>query len=262
MNLLFIGDIYASTGRNLVATHLAELQATYGVQLTVANAENAAGGFGVTPAIADDLISMGVDVITTGNHVWDKRELYEYLDKNERILRPANYPEGLPGRGLAIVEARNGVPCAVMNLQGRVHMTPIDCPFRKADQLIASIPEDVRVRFVDFHAEVTSEKIAMGWHLDGRVSGMVGTHTHVPTADTRILPGGMGYQTDCGMTGPYEGVIGSEREIVLKKFLTSLPVRLEAAKKGAELHAVLLCIEDSSGRCTSIERIVRKSNHS
>jgi hypothetical protein len=259
MNLLFIGDIYASPGRNVVASHLADLQASYGIQLTIANAENSAGGFGVTPAIADEFFSMGIDVITTGNHVWDKREFYEYLDRHPRVLRPANYPEGLPGKGLIFVESRNGVPCAVMNLQGRAHMTPIDCPFRKADELIAQIPEHVKVRFVDFHAELTSEKVAMGWHLDGRVSGMVGTHTHVPTADTRILTKGTGYQTDCGMTGPYDGVIGADKDLVLKKFLTSLPVRLESARKGAELHAVLMHIEDSSGRCTSIERIVRKS---
>lgn len=259
MNLLFIGDIYASPGRNVVASHLAELQATYGIQLTIANAENSAGGFGVTPQIAEEFFSMGIDVITTGNHVWDKREFYEYLDRHPRVVRPANYPEGLPGKGLIFVESRNGVPCAVMNLQGRAHMTPIDCPFHKANELLAQIPDDVKVRFVDFHAELTSEKVAMGWHLDGRVSAMIGTHTHVPTADTRILPKGTGYQTDCGMTGPYDGVIGADKELVLKKFLTSLPVRLEAAKKGAELHAVLVQIEEKSGHCTAIERIVRKS---
>lgn len=259
MNLLFIGDIYASPGRNVVASHLAELQATYGIQLTIANAENSAGGFGVTPQIADEFFSMGIDVITTGNHVWDKREFYEYLDRHPRVVRPANYPEGLPGKGLIFVESRHGVACAVMNLQGRAHMTPIDCPFHKANDLLAQIPEHVKVRFVDFHAELTSEKVAMGWHLDGRVSAMIGTHTHVPTADTRILPKGTGYQTDCGMTGPYDGVIGADKELVLKKFMTSLPVRLEASKKGAELHAVLVQIEDQTGRCTAIERIVRKS---
>lgn len=259
MNLLFIGDIYASPGRNVVASHLAELQATYGIQLTIANAENSAGGFGVTPQIADEFFSMGIDVITTGNHVWDKREFYDYMDRHPRVVRPANYPDGLPGKGLIFVESRHGVQCAVMNLQGRAHMTPIDCPFHKANDLLAQIPEQVKVRFVDFHAELTSEKVAMGWHLDGRVSAMIGTHTHVPTADTRILPKGTGYQTDCGMTGPYDGVIGADKELVLKKFLTSLPVRLEASKRGAELHAVLVQIEDQTGRCTAIERIVRKS---
>jgi metallophosphoesterase (TIGR00282 family) len=160
---------------------------------------------------------------------------------------------------LVVLEARNGVPCAVMNLQGRAHMVPIDCPFRKADELLAQIPAEVKVRFVDFHAELTSEKVAMGWHLDGRVSAMVGTHTHVPTADTRILSKGTGYQTDCGMTGPYEGVIGADKELVLKKFLTALPVRLEAAKRGAELHGVVMGVEAATGKCTSMERVVRKS---
>jgi len=259
MKLLFIGDIYASTGRNMVASHLAELQASYGVQMTIANAENSAGGFGVTPQIADELFSMGVDAITTGNHVWDKREFYEYLDRSPRVVRPANYPEDLPGKGLVFVESRNGFPVAVMNLQGRALMTPLDCPFRKADDLLSQIPANVKVRFLDFHAELTREKVAMGWHLDGRVSAVIGTHTHVPTADTRILPGGTGYQTDCGMTGPYEGVIGADKDLVLKKFLTSLPVRLEAAKRGGELHGVLLDIDETSGRTCQIERIVRPS---
>jgi len=257
MNLLFIGDIYASTGRNLVAQHLPELQARHGVQLTIANAENSAGGFGVTPQIADEMFSYGVDAITTGNHVWDKRDFHEYLDRCPRVTRPANYPADLPGRGLIFVEARNGVRVAILNIQGRAMMTPLDCPFRAANALIERIPAEVKVRFLDFHAELTSEKVAMGWHLDGRVSAVIGTHTHVPTADTRILPGGTAYQTDCGMTGPYDGVIGAEKELVLKKFLTSLPVRLEAAKRGGELHGVLVDIDEHSGRARSIERIVR-----
>lgn len=259
MNLLFIGDIYSSVGRNLVASHLAELQATYGVQLTIANAENAAGGFGTTPQIADELISLGVDAITSGNHVWDKRDYYEYLDRNPRVTRPANYPEELPGKGLIYVQARNGVQVAILNIQGRAMMTPLNCPFRKADELIAEIPAHIKVRFLDFHAELTSEKVAMGWHLDGRVSAVIGTHTHVPTADTRILPGGTAYQTDCGMTGPYEGVIGADKDLVLRKFLTSLPVRLEAAKRGGELHGVLVDVDETTGQARRIERIVRPS---
>lgn len=257
MNLLFIGDIYASIGRNMVAFHLAELQATYGVQITIANAENSAGGFGVTPQIADDLLEMGVDAITTGNHVWDKRDFYEYLDRSPRVTRPANYPEELPGKGLIFVEARNGVQVAILNIQGRALMTPLDCPFRKADELLTQIPASIKVRFLDFHAELTSEKVAMGWHLDGRVSAVIGTHTHIPTADTRILAGGTAYQTDCGMTGPYDGVIGADKELVLKKFLTSLPVRLEAAKKGGELHAVLIEIDENTGLALKIQRVVR-----
>jgi 2',3'-cyclic-nucleotide 2'-phosphodiesterase len=259
MIILFIGDIYASPGRNVVASHVSDLQATYGVQLTIANAENSAGGFGVTPLIADELFSLGVDAITSGNHIWDKREIYEYLDRNYRIVRPANYPPDLPGRGLTYVEARNGVKCAVMNLQGRALMTPIDCPFRKADELIGEIPAGIKVRFLDFHAELTSEKMAMGWHVDGRVSAMVGTHTHVPTADTRILAGGTAYQTDCGMTGPYDSVIGAEKELALKKFKTGLPVRLESSKKGAELHGVLVEVDEATGKALRVERVTRKS---
>ncbi len=257
MNLLFIGDIYSSVGRNMVAANLSELQATYGVQLTIANAENSAGGFGVTPQIADELLELGVDAITTGNHVWDKRDFYEYLDRSPRVTRPANYPEELPGKGLIYVEARNGVKVAILNIQGRALMTPLDCPFRKADDLVSQIPASIKVRFLDFHAELTSEKVAMGWHLDGRVSAVIGTHTHIPTADTRILAGGTAYQTDCGMTGPYDGVIGADKELVLKKFLTSLPVRLEAAKKGGELHAVLIEIDENTGHALKIQRVVR-----
>ena len=260
MNLLFIGDIYASVGRNAVAWNLAEIQATHSVDMTIANAENSAGGFGVTPQIADELLSLGVDAITTGNHVWDKRDFYEYLDRCPRVTRPANYPAELPGRGLIYVEARNGVRVAVLNIQGRAMMTPLDCPFRKANELVAEIPADIKVRFLDFHAELTSEKVAMGWHLDGRVSAVIGTHTHIPTADSRILAGGTAYQTDCGMTGPYDGVIGADKDLVLKKFLTSLPVRLEAAKSGGELHAVLIDIDESTGRARRIERVVRPAS--
>jgi metallophosphoesterase (TIGR00282 family) len=254
MNLLFIGDIFASSGRGIVADHLQYIVSTEKVDLVVANGENAAGGFGITPLVADELISFGVDVLTSGNHIWDKREVYEYLNRQERIVRPANYPDELPGRGLALVRARNGVTCAVMNLQGRSSMPAVDCPFRKADALLATLDESVKVRLVDFHAEMTSEKMAMGWHLDGRVSALIGTHTHIPTADERILAKGTAYQTDAGMTGPYDSVIGVEKEIVLKRFLTSLPVRMEAAKKGVELHATLIGVEETTGKATAIRR--------
>ena len=194
-------------------------------------------------------------MITTGNHVWDKREIYDYLSREPRLLRPANYAPDLPGKGIHVARARNGTLCGVMNAQGRVHMAPTDCPFRKMDELVAGLSEDVRVRFVDFHAEATSEKVAMGWFLDGRVSAMVGTHTHIPTADTRILPKGTAYQTDCGMTGPYDSVIGVEKEAVLRKFQTSLPVRFEAAREMVELHGVLVDVEESSGKATAVRRI-------
>lgn len=256
MRILFIGDIFASAGRKLVAGHFSYILESEGIDLAIANAENAAGGFGLTPPLAGELLDLGIDVLTSGNHIWDKREIYDYLSKQPRLLRPANYPSELPGSGLAVVKARNGVSCAVLNLQGRTYMPATDCPFRKADELLASLDPSITVRFVDFHAELTSEKMAMGWHLDGRVSAMVGTHTHVPTADTRILPRGTAYQTDAGMTGPYDSVIGVEKEPVLRKFLTSLPVRFEAARGNAQLHAVVINVEPDTGRAVSARRLV------
>ena len=253
MNILFVGDIFASPGRKVLADHLADIVETNHIDLAVANAENAAGGFGLTPAIAEELFGLGVDVLTSGNHVWDKREIGDYLARQPRLLRPANYPDA-PGSGVTVLRARNGVDCAVINLQGRTYMPPTDCPFRKADRILAELDPAIKVKFVDFHAEVTSEKVAMGWYLDGRVSAMVGTHTHVPTADTRILPGGTAYQTDCGMTGPYHSVIGVEIEIVLKRFLTGLPVRMEAARQSPELHAVIVEVDPSSGRALAVRR--------
>jgi 2',3'-cyclic-nucleotide 2'-phosphodiesterase len=253
MNLLFIGDIFASPGRQIVADHLSDIVETNHIDLSIANAENAAGGFGVTPAIAEELFAAGLDVLTSGNHIWDKREVYDYFGRQPRLLRPANYPDA-PGSGLVVLRAQNGTECAVVNLQGRVYMPATDCPFRKADEILGQIDQAIKVRFVDFHAEVTSEKIAMGWYLDGRVSAVVGTHTHVPTADTRILPGGTAYQTDCGMTGPYHSVIGVETDIILRRFLTSLPVRMEAARGEPELHAVIIEVDEATGKARSIRR--------
>jgi len=254
-NLLFIGDVFASPGRGMVARHLKDIVAAENIHLAIANVENAAGGFGVNPQLADELFGYGLDVLTTGNHVWDKREIYDYFAGHPRLLRPANYPEGLPGAGVVVVQASNGVDCAVINLQGRVYMPQTDCPFRKADKLLSELPAHVKVRFVDFHAEVSSEKVAMGWYLDGRVSAMVGTHTHIPTADTRILPEGTGYQTDAGMTGPYNGVIGVDKQIILERFLTQMPVRMEAARHGAELHGVVVEVDEATGRAAAIRRI-------
>jgi metallophosphoesterase (TIGR00282 family) len=253
VNLLFIGDIFASPGRRIVADHLEDISATNGIDLVVANGENAAGGFGITPAIAEDLLAMGIDVLTTGNHVWDKREIFDYLDRQPRLIRPANYPSA-PGKGIATVRSRSGIECAVLNLQGRTYMPSTDCPFRTADRLLSELDAGVKVRFVDFHAEVTSEKVAMGRYLDGRVSAVVGTHTHIPTADTRILAAGTAYQTDCGMTGPYASIIGVESEIVLQRFLTALPVRMEAARGGTELHAVIVDIDESTGLARAVRR--------
>jgi metallophosphoesterase (TIGR00282 family) len=253
VNILFIGDIFGSPGRRIVADHVEDIVRSNRIDLAIANAENAAGGFGITPSIAEDLFALGIDVLTTGNHVWDKRELYDYLNRQPRLLRPANYPDA-PGHGLVTLRARNGVECSVMNLQGRTFMPSTDCPFRKADALLSQIDPAVKVKFLDFHAEVTSEKIALGWYLDGRVSALVGTHTHVPTADTRILPGGTAYQTDCGMTGPYRSVIGVDTETILQRFLTGLPVRMEAARHGAELHSVIVDVDEETGKARAIRR--------
>lgn len=255
MRILFIGDIFASAGRRIVAENLQRIVSEEKIDLAIANAENAAGGFGLTPAVAQELLGYGLDVLTSGNHIWDKREIYDFLGREDRLLRPANYAESLPGRGLYAGKARNGVLYAVMNLQGRVYMPSTDCPFRKADDLLNSLPEGVNVRFVDFHAEVTSEKIAMGWHLDGRVTAVVGTHTHIPTADARLLEKGTAYQTDAGMTGPYNSIIGVEKDAVLHKFKTSLPVRFESAKKWVELRGVIVDCDVHSGRATSVRSI-------
>ena len=256
-NLLFIGDIFASPGRKIVAKFLPEIVERENIHLVIANGENAAGGFGITPPLADELFGYGIDVITSGNHIWDKREVHPYLDRQAKLLRPANYPAELPGSGMVIAYGSNGVPVAVLNLQGRAHMLPIDCPFHKFNALVETIPAEVKVRLLDFHAELTSEKVAMGWHVDGRVSAMFGTHTHVPTADTRILPEGTAFQTDAGMTGPYRGVIGVEKDIILRRFLTQTPVRMEAARHGAELHGVAVTVDEETGKATKVKRIER-----
>ena len=254
MKLLFIGDIFGHAGRRIVADHLSDIRTTHAIDVVIANVENSAAGFGITPAVADELFRCGIDVMTSGNHIWDKRDIYEYFTRNPRLLRPANYPQGCPGAGIYIHETKTGGRCAVINLQGRVYMADTDCPFRKADELLAALPADVKVRFIDFHAEVTSEKMAMGWYLAGRVSALIGTHTHIPTADTRILPGGTAYQTDCGMTGPYDSVIGVEKETVLQKFLTAMPARMEPAKGSVEFHSVIVDVDDKTGKALTIKR--------
>jgi metallophosphoesterase (TIGR00282 family) len=249
MRILFIGDIFGSPGRRIVADHLADIVKAQSIDVAIANAENSAGGFGITPSIAEDLFALGLDALTTGNHIWDKREIYDYLDRTPRLLRPANYPAENPGKGVVVVKN-----CAIINLQGRTHMPQIDCPFRAADRILAELDPAIKVRFVDFHAEVTSEKISLGWYLDGRVSAVIGTHTHVPTADTRILTGGTSYQTDVGMTGPYDSVIGVEKEMIVKRFMTAMPVRMEAAKGGVELHSVIIDVDEATGKATGIRR--------
>jgi 2',3'-cyclic-nucleotide 2'-phosphodiesterase len=257
MNILFIGDIFASVGRTLVARYLQEIISSEKISLAIANAENSAGGFGITPLIAQELFSIGLDALTSGNHIWDKKEIYDYLPREPRLLRPANYPKDLPGKGLLVLKARNGVEVAILNLQGRAHMPATDCPFRAADELLASLDDSVKVRFVDFHAELTSEKMAMGWHLNGRVSAVLSTHTHVPTADERILSEGTAYQSDVGMTGPYDSVIGSDKNLALRRFLTGMPIRLDSAKGGAELHATIVTVDPETGHATGIRRYAR-----
>lgn len=262
MKILFVGDIFGRPGRTIVREHLAALVKENAVDLCIANGENAAGGFGLTPQIAEEFFDLGIDVITTGNHVWDKRELTEYFNAAadepyspaRRVLRPANYPAGTPGVGVYEGTTRGGVDYAVVNLQGRVFMANIDDPFRVADRLLETIK--AKVIFVDFHAEATSEKVALGWYLDGRVTAVIGTHTHIPTADARVLQGGTAYQTDVGMTGPYDSVIGVQKELILQRFLTSLPARFEAAINDVRLCAALVECDSQTGKALSIRRIM------
>ncbi len=262
MNILFVGDIFGSAGRRIVREHIGHIRQAHEVDLTIINAENAAGGFGVTSQIAEDLFDMGADVLTTGNHVWDKRELIDYLnsvpadsqERPRRVLRPANLQPGVPGYGVYEGTTQNGVDYAVVDLQGCVFMNTTNDPFHAANTLLDGIKAKVIV--VDFHAEATSEKVAMGWHLDGRVTAVLGTHTHIPTADERILPGGTAFQTDVGMSGPYDSVIGVERDLVLRKFLTGMPVKFEAAKENPKMCATLICCDPSTGRALRVQRIM------
>src|SRR6266851_755199 len=262
MRILFIGDIVGAPGREMVRDRLADIVAQRRIDLVIANGENSASGFGITPRLAEELLKMGIDVLTGGNHSWDRKEILEFLPHEPRLLRPANFPEGNAGSGLYLGTAKNGVKYAVLNLQGRVFMTAIDDPFRKADTELARIPEDVAFVFVDMHAETTSEKMAMGWYLDGRVSAMVGTHTHVATADEHVLPQGTAYITDVGMTGPHDSVIGMDKAGILKRFLDGLPARFEVAEGNVQMNAVLLEVDETGdlgpagrARARSIERL-------
>jgi metallophosphoesterase (TIGR00282 family) len=258
LKILYIGDTVAAAGRTIVRTHLRELQQEHGIDFTILNCENAAPGNGVTPTMADEFLDWGVNVLTSGNHIWNKKEILPYLNKQSRLLRPANYPPGNPGRGMTIAKTRSGEQVAVMNLQGRVYMPPTDDPFRVADTELAALPQDVKVIFVDIHAEATSEKVAMGWYLDGRVSAVIGSHTHIPTADETILPGGTAYQTDAGMTGPFFSVIGVMKEGAINRFLTQMPTRFEPASQDVRLNAVVIDVNGETGKARSILRIQKK----
>jgi len=257
MKILFIGDTVGKAGSAVVHQHLKHLQEELAIELTILNCENAAAGFGITPKIADEFFDWGIDVLTSGNHIWDKKEIMPYLSKNPRILRPANYPPDNPGRGLAVLKTRSEQEVAVLNLQGRVFMPATDDPFRVADAELARIPKHIKVIFVDMHGEATSEKVAMGWYLDGRVSAVIGTHTHIPTADSKILPGGTAYQTDAGMSGPFYSVIGVIKEDVIRRFLTSIPDKFESASQDAQLNGVFVEVDSGTGKARRIERIQR-----
>ena len=256
MKLLFIGDIVGRPGRDLVRRHLRALAAVHAADLVIANGENAAGGAGITRDNTNEILGAGVDVITTGNHVWDKRETLAFIAAEPRLIRPANYPEGTPGLGSYVAVARNGVRVGVINVMGRVFLHAIDDPFRAAVREIARVKDEgAQVVFVDMHAETTSEKVALAWYLDGQVAAVIGTHTHVQTADERVLPGGTACLTDAGMTGPHDGVIGMDKLAVIARFVTGLPGRFEPAAGDSRLHGALVTVDPATGRASAIERV-------
>jgi metallophosphoesterase (TIGR00282 family) len=256
VKLLFVGDVVGKPGRRALADILPRLVDEHLVDYTVVNVENSAGGFGVTPAVLASLEDLPIDCYTSGNHIWDKKDGVEMLDLEPRLLRPANYPEGAPGSGLYVGETAAGIPVATINLEGQVFMKALESPFRAAEQLLASLDDDVKGVMVDFHCEATSEKQAMGFFLDGRVSAVIGTHTHAPTADERVLPRGTAFQTDAGMTGPYESVIGMQHDKVIRRFLSQLRVPFEVAKRDVRLAAVLIDVDEATGHARSIERLL------
>jgi len=255
VKLLFIGDIIGKPGRQAVSRELHRLVDRYMVDLVIANGENAAGGFGITEETANDLYKCGIDVLTSGNHIWDKKESVAFVNREERLLRPANYPEGAPGRGSGIFTTAGGARIAVLNLEGRVFMNNLECPFRTADREIVRLQSETPIILVDFHAEATSEKTSLGWYLDGRVSALIGTHTHIQTADERILPGGTAYLTDAGMTGSCDSVIGVRKDEAIAKFLSQLPTKFEVAKNNLRLNALAVAVDEKSGKAVSVERI-------
>jgi metallophosphoesterase (TIGR00282 family) len=255
VRILFIGDIVGKPGRELVRRGLGALVGHHAIDVVIANVENAAAGFGITREIGDQLLEWGIDVMTSGNHIWDKKEALDYIGAEPRLIRPANYPAGVPGRGRYVTRTRNGASVGVVNLMGRVFMPVTDDPFTIVLRELEALAERTRIVFVDFHAEATSEKIAMGWHLDGRATAVVGTHTHVQTADERILPKGTAYLTDVGMTGPHDSVVGVEIDAALRRFRTALPARFETATGNPRLHAVIVDADERTGLATDITRI-------
>ncbi|QWV92563.1 TIGR00282 family metallophosphoesterase [Geomonas oryzisoli] len=255
VKLLFIGDVIGKPGREALSRELHRIVDRHMVDLVIANGENAAGGFGLTEETAQDLFKCGVQMITSGNHIWDKKDALEYIKREDRIVRPANYPDGTPGKGTTIVKTPGGVKVGILNLEGRVFMNNLDCPFRCADKEIAKLKEETPIIFVDFHAEATSEKVSLGWYLDGRVAAVIGTHTHVQTADERILTAGTAYMTDAGMTGSFDSVIGVKKEEAILKFVTQRPSKFEVAKKDIRINAVAIEVDERTGLALNIERI-------
>lgn len=261
MRILFIGDIVGSPGRDMVKFYLPKLKEKFRPTITIINGENAAGGKGITEVLYRQFLEWGAQAVTLGNHTWDNREIFEFIDTAKYLIRPANFPEEVPGKGIVYLKI-NQDEVAIINLQGRTFLHPSDCPFKKADELIKEARSRTPIIFVDFHAEATSEKQAMGWYLDGRVSAVVGTHTHVQTSDERILSDGTAYITDVGMTGPYDGILGVERDTVIKRFLTNLPARFEVPKEGrTQLNAVIIDIDKQTGKGKKIERILINDDH-
>lgn len=258
MKILFIGDVVGSAGRRAVKKLLPQIKKENEIQLTLANGENLAGGIGITSGVAEELFSDGVDIITSGNHVWDKKDVFSLIEREKRLLRPANYPAGVPGFGSTLVSMDDGWEVGIINLCGRVFMPALDCPFRVAEREIKKLKEKTSLIIVDIHAEATSEKVALGWFLDGKVSALIGTHTHVPTADEKILPQGTAYITDAGMTGSTKSVIGIKTELVLERFLYQLPVRFEVAEEEVVLSGVVIDLDLATGKANSIERIQMK----
>nr|WP_246110742.1 TIGR00282 family metallophosphoesterase [Thermosediminibacter litoriperuensis] len=252
---MLIGDIVGRPGRSIIRETLPDLKKSYNVDFVIANAENAAGGNGITKKIAEELFTYGIDFLTMGNHVWDNKEVFDFIEEELRMVRPANYPPGTPGRGSRVVDLDGALKIGILNISGRVFMSNLDCPFRTADRELEKLKKVTNIIVVDFHAEATSEKQAIGWYLDGRVSLVAGTHTHVQTADERILPGGTAYITDVGMTGAYDGILGIEREPVIRKFLTQMPSKFEVAKGVSQLNAIVVEIDKTSGLARKIQRI-------
>lgn len=255
MKILFIGDIVGKPGRRAIRELLPEVIFEYKIDFVIANCENAAAGFGVTRDVVEELYGYHISVLTSGNHIWDKKEIGEFVGDYETLLRPANYPAGSPGWGSVIRPDSSGISCGVINLMGRVFMKPIDCPFRAAEREIEKMKKHTRIIIVDIHAEATSEKEAIGWFLDGRVSAVLGTHTHVQTADESILPGGTAYITDVGMTGPFNSVIGIRKDAVMERFLTQIPNKFDVAKDDVRLQGVIVDVDEKNGRASEIVRL-------